>query len=162
MPVSKSIRVPTTSNVSVLKSRSLTASPRATSRSGYDDTRSVTHQNMPLPQPVSFHTMKGTSENASRAKFRELRLDELRRIHLPKLSEKPRGRLWRSPTDRREGSFRPISPSSYRPDPRSKQRSYPFRTVSENEFCELRLYGVLGSSLPLSVIRPRVAARHAC
>src|SRR5215211_2472176 len=88
MPVSKSISVPTTSNVSVLKSRSLTASPRATSRSGYDDTRSVTHQNMPLPQPVSFHRMKGTSENASRAKFRELRLDELRRIHLPKLSEK--------------------------------------------------------------------------
>src|SRR5215217_2494171 len=55
---------------------------------------------------------------------------ELRRTLLPKLSEKPRGRLWHSLTDRREGSFRPISPSSYRPDPRSEPCSYPFRTVS--------------------------------
>jgi hypothetical protein len=49
--------------------------------------------------------------------FREHLTGELLRIYLLKLSEKPRECLWRSLTDRREGSFRPISPSSYRPDP---------------------------------------------
>jgi hypothetical protein len=43
------------------------------------------------------------------------------------MSEKPRGRLWRSPTNRRATSFRPISPSSYQPNPRSQRYSCPFR-----------------------------------
>src|SRR5215216_2896324 len=35
-------------------------------------------------------------------------------------------RLRRSPTGRREGTFRPISPSVYRPNPQSERCSYPF------------------------------------
>src|SRR5918993_4872133 len=43
------------------------------------------------------------------------------------MSEKPRGRLWRSPTNRRATSFRPISPSSDQSNPRLQRYSCPFR-----------------------------------
>src|SRR3712207_4145877 len=49
IPVSKSMSVPTTSNVSVLKSRSLIASPRASSRSGYNNTRILARQTPATP-----------------------------------------------------------------------------------------------------------------
>src|SRR5215212_202505 len=76
IPVSKSISVPTTSNVSVLKSRSLISSPRASSRSGYDSIRMLACQNRAAPA-ARFPQYESN--------FRERRKAEvqLRRINLP-------------------------------------------------------------------------------
>src|SRR5215207_8288084 len=53
---------------------------------------------------------------------------------LEKMSEKPRRRLWRIPTDRREGSFRPLRPPcSGQIHARGVART-PFRTVSRRGF----------------------------
>src|SRR5215217_847956 len=54
------------------------------------------------------------------------RIGELRRIPLPRLSEKGRKSLQCSLTEHRNGSFRPILASLRFPNPRSEYRSYPF------------------------------------
>jgi hypothetical protein len=51
---------------------------------------------------------------------------ELRRISLLKLSEKDRMSLRCSPTDHRNGAFRPILASLHLPNPRSERGSYTF------------------------------------
>ena len=58
---------------------------------------------------------------------------------LEKLSEKSRARSQDSPVGYREGPFWPISCSAYRPNQRSERCSYPFRTVSEGKFSEVRI-----------------------
>src|SRR5215203_5799270 len=68
IPDSKSISVPTTSNVSVLKSRSLISSPPRSSRGGYDGTRILTRQDCATP---------ATRFPQDERNFRELRKAEV-------------------------------------------------------------------------------------
>src|SRR5215218_4292322 len=57
---------------------------------------------------------------------RRLACVELRRIHLPKLSEKGRRSVRCSLTEHRKGTFPPILVSLHLPNPRSECGSYPF------------------------------------
>src|SRR5215213_11050324 len=74
IPVSKSISVPTTSNVSVLKSRSLISSPLVSSRGGYGGTHILTCQDCATP---------ATRFPQDERNFRERRKAEVRRTSIP-------------------------------------------------------------------------------
>src|SRR5829696_8785266 len=65
-------------------------------------------------------------EVRSSPNFVERRQHEVRRITLPKLSEKPRTRLLRSLTDHLNHAFRLTPVSVYKPNTGSERCSYPF------------------------------------
>src|SRR5215203_457611 len=75
IPVSKSISVPTTSNVSVLKSRSLISSPLASTHGGNDGSRILTRH----PRASCAACLPQDERN-----LRESCQDEVRRFFVPK------------------------------------------------------------------------------
>jgi hypothetical protein len=76
------------------------------------------------------------------ANFRERRQREVRRIHLPKLSEKGRRSLRGSLTEHLHGTFRPILASLRLPIPRSECCSYSFSdSLSRLDFSHLSQTG---------------------
>src|SRR4028119_1052687 len=116
IPVSKSISVPTTSNVSVLKSRSFISSPRASSRSGYDSTRTLTGRNRATP--VARFPQHERN-------FREPPRHEVRRPPLPRASRGHKGI---------KGHKEGVGPLS-RPTPSQTLLGYGSRSLRSPFFC---------------------------